>query len=866
MILTQEKQQVEITGFDENESKLFNIKQNRQMFDLLSSNIYSDKITACLREYSCNALDSHIAAGRAELPFTVHLPNHFEPWFSVRDYGVGLSHDQVMNLYTTYGESSKTNSNDFVGALGLGSKSAFAYSDQFTVTARYDGAMRQYSAYVNEDGTPCIMMLSEEPTDECNGVEIYMAVAEKDFDQFAKKAATVFFRFPVTPEITGNVIEMPVVKYVVDKPEYKLRERNSRYDNQKSYAIQGPVAYPIDAELITEMTPEDQRILNNTPFDIHFPIGSVNISASRERLTYDKMTRKAVLDSFLKIKEVIKDEFADVFVNCKTMWDAKCTFHSWMDENNYRYNTEFKNLIKQTMNFQGQEIKDARLSFPLVKTKHDPMDMTLDMAVSDYYPPLEAPLTKNTLIPLTKSDKILRYEYAESEPREYNSNYSTEAERSGYKFVFVDVEIKTKKELNELIWYNMYSLACRNPDDNYDGRLNIIVVDPSIDYDEFAAYWHGIPYILASSLKPVPKDQYAHVYRKHTKYQSTTRVVNPTVKMYKITCFNQNGDHSGVPNATVDMDKTNYYFMNYTNKPVIPGTEKDVDHTLNHVLFAAGRLGFFNAIKDNIYSVNYSQRAELEKYTNFVPIYDYLKSKALPLIQNKKFLEAYVSLKEIEELAKEELLYFRQKGETLVDVHSAIIKHGPMKKFISSVMGYYAEVFQTLGLDSSIKSGNIPDYIQDVLGNVRFMGDKVYREDNTKYLKTIAKIKDMFEKVNETYPLIIGLMLNGGHKYIHGNYKNTTAKLKDIYHYINLVDQTTKTKRKPKEKLNELNRQTETTDFGATQDQSSIDTISSDVADPRETETLLDEQGTSELSDTSGSSESTGSDQGSSNN
>ena len=104
----------------------FRIRNSAKAFNILSSGLYANKIRAIVRELSCNAVDSHVAAGKQDTPFDIHLPNTLEPWFSIRDYGLGLSHDQVINIYTTYFESTKTDSNEFIGALGLGSKSPFS--------------------------------------------------------------------------------------------------------------------------------------------------------------------------------------------------------------------------------------------------------------------------------------------------------------------------------------------------------------------------------------------------------------------------------------------------------------------------------------------------------------------------------------------------------------------------------------------------------------------------------------------------------------------------------------------------------------------------------------------------------------------
>ena len=73
----------------------FRIAANKEAFRILSSGLYNDKKLAIIRELSCNAYDSHVMAGKADVPFELHLPTVFEPYFSIKDFGVGLSDVQV---------------------------------------------------------------------------------------------------------------------------------------------------------------------------------------------------------------------------------------------------------------------------------------------------------------------------------------------------------------------------------------------------------------------------------------------------------------------------------------------------------------------------------------------------------------------------------------------------------------------------------------------------------------------------------------------------------------------------------------------------------------------------------------------------
>ena len=78
----------------------FKIRNSAKAFSILSNSLYSDKIKAIIRELSCNAYDSHVAAGCPDKKFKVHLPNVLEPYFAVQDYGIGLNQSEVENIYT----------------------------------------------------------------------------------------------------------------------------------------------------------------------------------------------------------------------------------------------------------------------------------------------------------------------------------------------------------------------------------------------------------------------------------------------------------------------------------------------------------------------------------------------------------------------------------------------------------------------------------------------------------------------------------------------------------------------------------------------------------------------------------------------
>ena len=270
----------------------FRIRNSAKAFSILSSGLYANKIRAIIRELSCNAVDSHVAAGKASTPFDVHLPNTLAPHFSIRDYGTGLTHDQVTNIYTTYFESTKTDSNALIGALGLGSKSPFSYTDNFTVTAIKDGSKRIYTSFINENGVPSIALMTESDTTEPNGVEVKFSVNDRyDFEKFKQEARAVYKYFTLKPVVSGvNDFAIPELKYL---DMNIIPGVHAAGGNSASVAIMGNIAYPIDVPN-SESTLGKLRELLSCGLVMEFNIGELDFQASREGLSYIPSTIEAI--------------------------------------------------------------------------------------------------------------------------------------------------------------------------------------------------------------------------------------------------------------------------------------------------------------------------------------------------------------------------------------------------------------------------------------------------------------------------------------------------------------------------------------------------------------------------------------------
>lgn len=261
------------------------------LMDMLS-NIYSNAAKAVLREYSCNGWDEH-RKHSVERPVEVTLPSLLQPTLVIRDFGsAGLSRDRVMEVFGTYGLSTKRDSDEEVGGFGIGSKAAFALGHQFMVTGYKDGQMFSALFTLNNDGTGSCSVVYEGPTDQPNGVEVSLGV--DDVDNMVENARQ-FFQFWDRGDVLVDGEEpTPIFERLERVSDEIFIDPEGRGE---AFAVMGPVAYPIDRPLLRKVAAylEEQGLgdaaglplrLTDSSTDLYIrvPIGGVIPAPSREAL------------------------------------------------------------------------------------------------------------------------------------------------------------------------------------------------------------------------------------------------------------------------------------------------------------------------------------------------------------------------------------------------------------------------------------------------------------------------------------------------------------------------------------------------------------------------------------------------------
>lgn len=293
------------------------LQSSVKMFDILDRRLYKYKPRAVLREYGTNAVDVHVEVG-IDTPFDVHLPTDLEPYVIIRDYGTGLTEDEMIR-YATYGLSTKENNNDAIGALGLGTKSAFSYSNTFSLTSYINGVEIVYN-FFKSGGEPKYDKVFERETNEPNGLKVYVPVQPEDIDTFIREARYVYYTFE---KIKPNIVNMDLDLNYISYDNFGMFVDNDN-KNGNIYAVMGGVRYPIH---VSEIDIDKKPLSFNMFYGkrdvyIRFEIGEIDFVAGREELSYDPFTVNAIRQRFESFSEHYISTLQSLINECKTIDEA----------------------------------------------------------------------------------------------------------------------------------------------------------------------------------------------------------------------------------------------------------------------------------------------------------------------------------------------------------------------------------------------------------------------------------------------------------------------------------------------------------------------------------------------------------------
>lgn len=483
MIIEQPKTEV-ITSTSK-KTNAFSIQVNENAFVILSDKLYQDKELAVVREYISNAYDIHIQTSNL-VPCEINIPDKTNPVFEVRDFGTGLSEEDIHRLFCTYFASNKNETNEQIGGFGLGCKSGFAYSESFSVTSWFNGIKTNY-IMTKMGNTPTCITGKSYPSDEPSGLKISIPVDESF--RFARVIPTVLDGFPrwfIPPQIRSTLhAESLVERYLKKNKDFNVEGDDIIYGN---FRLSNPLAHKV------LFTGTHFSIDCHYEGNLYFKVGEIDVTPSREQIELTDKTKKAI--------ENRKQEFIDIL----TKLDQE-TKNMSMKEAYLHFKEFFKDSFRILFNLPYYQIKykednnpynivdldfvfKADPNIPIfvgrVCTRKYKKYFVLN-CTSNQYSELKAKLESfgltNVIVPNVKSKKVTTYEISVINPKAKKIVFSsvTAKDISGRRnYVFFTTNRKLFEKLlpysnylTEAVWYieNLPQFVRKNINENSVNRI-----------------------------------------------------------------------------------------------------------------------------------------------------------------------------------------------------------------------------------------------------------------------------------------------------------------------------------------------------------------------------------------------------------
>lgn len=283
----------------------------KQACQIFRDNIYTDKILAVVREWTCNAVDEHLKHAVAR-PVEIGMK---EDRFFVRDFAKGLSDDGIRNVFGKYFRSTKSNSDQPIGGFGVGAKAGHCYNDVFYVTSFFEGVKTVYSCILGGDDTGAsigqVVELSQEPTNE-TGLLVEIEVDGGDVEDFLRHAkdSAAFATLADIIVKRGDIhVQAPTKRLIKERDGIKIY--SIQLSNLGVVFTMGGVRYdlPSSWRMFDFMSGVDPK----ESIQVDAPVGFFDVPISRESFR-DTHKFKANMEKCGEFLKSIVDEEAAPFL------------------------------------------------------------------------------------------------------------------------------------------------------------------------------------------------------------------------------------------------------------------------------------------------------------------------------------------------------------------------------------------------------------------------------------------------------------------------------------------------------------------------------------------------------------------------
>lgn len=284
------------------------------LMSMLSTGLYANPLKSMVQEVTFNAWDAHRMGKCLDKPIDIYFND--TTGLIIRDYGPGIPPGETFtNIYFTYGGSTKRDDADATGGFGLGSKSPFAYTDNFNVTSHHDGKKYMYIMHrvhdENDGGPGYTPIIQGAPTTE-QGLMVSVPFKNENDKLTAYhylkeilylSGIKANIHYDGTRHRNSEIPDVELVQAEALKPtEFVSREENPHGD---LYAVYGGVSYLIPAKQEYQEEYSFLKKISNLLGDIYigFAPNTLTPLPTREGLNMSERSIESITSALETIQE-----------------------------------------------------------------------------------------------------------------------------------------------------------------------------------------------------------------------------------------------------------------------------------------------------------------------------------------------------------------------------------------------------------------------------------------------------------------------------------------------------------------------------------------------------------------------------------
>ena len=511
---------------------------NSLTFKTLIDGIYNNKLGAVIREISSNARDAHIKSENTD-PFEIILDtnnSNLVTKMTIKDYGSGLTKEEMIKYLCTLNSSSKRDSNDFIGFLGIGSKYPFSLVNNYNFTSYKDNNKIVLNFFRADNETPHYDIVTE-PSDvtvnsvECNIIFYNQTISVQDTLSEIYKQLILF---DIQPRIIVNNVEEN--KTDIYEPEnffskvteteyyFKLSRDDSPYyeDLHRKYTScnllisLGNVIYQykISNYYNVRSTSADTYIFKFDPQELSFNEGRefiVDVPANFDKIRnkLNSIFQELPIVHLCKLNETYFEDFRDYLRKKTSVSNVKGTPKYDLENDIEMVHDVLSFLVYSSMSFLNSRISVELFDFNLSLLQTFLRVINLHVTLNQ----LEYPSLIDTHIYLSRFKKYYYINNIETKLEKINYLYLTSSTLNPY---FDALQIKKLLAKNTAL-----VIITTNKHDTYDAILN--------NFNTLVKYLPESKMFTALTFKKVYNDIY-NLIRKPVKPKAVTASSEPVVK------------------------------------------------------------------------------------------------------------------------------------------------------------------------------------------------------------------------------------------------------------------------------------------------------------------------------------------------